>query len=75
MVLSPDGSTLYVLAGQTVRQTLVIDLKTRSKLKALPAPSNAVGLVIGADSTVAYSLVGTASFGNIQAFSLDGSHQ
>jgi len=70
MATSPDGSTAYVLKGGSVENTAVVTLDTESQKRALPAPSNSVGLVVGADGTIMYTLVGTQDTGNVQAFSL-----
>ncbi len=75
MVLSPDGTTLYVLKGATVRDIAVVNLGTESEQETLPAPANSVGVAIGADGTIVYSLVGTRTIGNIQAFPVGPAHQ
>ena len=47
IAISPDGTTLYVLKGTAVENTAVVDVQTEAATKALPAPTHAVGLVVG----------------------------
>ena len=67
IALSPDGSTLYVLkdAGASANVT-VVNVATRSVRQVLPAPANCLQVLVSADGTQLYQLVGTPSYGNIQ---------
>jgi DNA-binding beta-propeller fold protein YncE len=69
LALSPDGSTLYVLknAGSGAN-VAVVNVDTESVLKVLPAPANCLQVLVSADGTQLYQLVGSPSYGNIQVF-------
>lgn len=70
LALSPDGATLYVLkdagAGTNVA---VVNLATESVGQVLPAPANCLQVLVSADGSEIYQLVGTPTYGNIQVFS------
>ena len=69
VALSPDGSTLYVLkdagAGTNVAE---VDLATESVQQVLPAPANCLQVLVSADGSEIYQVVGTPTYGNIQVF-------
>ncbi len=71
LALSPNGTTLYVLKGQgTLRNVAVVKLSTETVTKTLPAAANTIGIVLSPDGHTLYDIVGTARYGNIQAFHL-----
>jgi DNA-binding beta-propeller fold protein YncE len=71
LALSPDGSTLYVLKnGLGSANVAVVDLATQGVREVLPTPGNCIQVLVSASGTQLYQLVGTASYGNIQVFSL-----
>ena len=67
IALSPDGSTLYVLkdAGAAAN-VAVVNVATQSVKQVLPAPANCLQVLVSADGSQLYQLVGTRSYGNIQ---------
>jgi DNA-binding beta-propeller fold protein YncE len=69
LALSPDGSTMYVLkdagAGVNVAE---VNLATESVQKVLPAPANCLQVLVSADGSELYQVVGTPTYGNIQVF-------
>jgi DNA-binding beta-propeller fold protein YncE len=69
LALSPDGDTLYVLKesgpGTNVAE---VDLATESVGQVLPAPANCLQVLVSADGSELYQLVGTPAYGNIQVF-------
>ena len=67
IALSPDGSTLYVLknAGQAPN-VAEVDVSTEVMQRVLPAPRNCLQVLVSADGSLLYQLVGTSSYGNIQ---------
>src|SRR5580698_2605661 len=69
LTLSPDGGTLYVLKdadpGTNVAE---VDLATESVGKVLPAPAHCLQILVSADGSELYQLVGTPTYGNIQVF-------
>ena len=69
LALSPDGSTMYVLkdagAGVNVAE---VNLATESVQKVLPAPANCLQVLVSADGSKLYQVVGTPTYGNIQVF-------
>ena len=68
---SEDGQTLYVLKGPgSQRNVAVVNLQTEEVLRVLPAPADAVALAVEASSGTLFDLVGSASVGNVQEFSL-----
>jgi DNA-binding beta-propeller fold protein YncE len=69
IALSPDGSTLYVLrnAGEDANVALV-NTATESVQQVLPGAAHSVQLLVSADGSELYQLVGTSSYGNIQVF-------
>jgi DNA-binding beta-propeller fold protein YncE len=69
IALSPDGSTLYVLkaAGQ-VANVAEVNVATESVQRVLPAPANCLQVLVSADGSQLYQLVGTSAYGNIQVF-------
>ena len=69
IALSPDGSTLYVLrnAGEDANVALV-NTATESVQQVLPAAAHSVQVLVSADGSELYQLVGTSSYGNIQVF-------
>jgi DNA-binding beta-propeller fold protein YncE len=69
IALSPDGSTLYVLKGTSqVPNVAVVDVRTESVRRVLPAPSNCRELLVSASGSQLYEVVGTSGYGNIQVF-------
>ena len=72
LAMSPSGSTIYVLNSDgSVDDVVVIDASTERQTKALPAPTDAVGLQASIDGQSLYDIVGTPSYGNVQAFPID----
>jgi DNA-binding beta-propeller fold protein YncE len=69
VALSPDGSTLYVLkdAGSAAN-VAVVNVATQSVRQVLPAPANCLQVLVSADGSQLYQLVGTPSYGDIQVF-------
>jgi DNA-binding beta-propeller fold protein YncE len=69
LALSPDGSTLYVLkdSGPGVN-VAEVNLATESVQKVLPAPANSLQVLVSADGSELYQVVGTPTYGNIQVF-------
>jgi DNA-binding beta-propeller fold protein YncE len=71
IVLSPDGSTLYVLKGTAeVSNVAVVDVNTETVLRVLPAPRYCVQLLISSTGKQLYEMVGAAGYGNIQVFAV-----
>lgn len=69
LAISPDGSTMYVLKDLPGATNVAeVDLATEGVRKALPAPDNCLGVVVSADGSQLYELVGAADYGNIQVF-------
>ena len=70
IALSPDGSTLYVLknAGRAPN-VAEVDVATEVMRRVLPAPRNCLQVLVSADGSQLYQLVGTSSYGNIQIVS------
>ena len=69
IALSPDGSTLYVLKGTgQVFNVAVVDVRTESVRRVVPAPSHCRELVVSATGSQLYEVVGTSGYGNIQVF-------
>jgi DNA-binding beta-propeller fold protein YncE len=69
IALSPDGSALYVL--KTVghdANVAKVNVATESVLQVFPAPANSRQVLVSADGSELYQLVGTSSYGNIQVF-------
>jgi len=70
LALAPDN-TLYVLKGkQSILNIAVISTETASIQRVIGAAANSVGLVSSITGTTLYDVVGSPSFGNIQAISL-----
>lgn len=69
IALSPDGSTLYVLknAGPDANVS-VVNIATQSVGQVLPAPANCLQVLVSADGSKLYQLVGTPTYGNIQVY-------
>ena len=70
LAVSPDGGTLYVLKGvaASVDNVAEVNLATQSVQRVLPAPANSMQVLVSADGSRLYQLVGTQSYGNIQVF-------
>lgn len=70
LAVSPDGSTLYVLkdAAGSADNVAEVNLATESVQRVLPAPANSLQVLVSADGSRLYQLVGTPSYGNIQVF-------
>jgi hypothetical protein len=70
LALSPDGTTLYVLkdASKSAANVAAVDLATDSVQQTLPAPASSLQVLVSADGTQLYQLVGTPAYGNIQVF-------
>jgi DNA-binding beta-propeller fold protein YncE len=70
LALSPDGSTLYVLKDVTgsTENVAEVNLATESVQRVVPAPANCLQVLVSADGTQLYQLVGTPAYGNIQVF-------
>jgi hypothetical protein len=67
ITLSPDGSTLYVLKDDgAIANVAVVNVATQSVQQVLPAPANCLQVLVSADGTQLYQLVGTPTYGNIQ---------
>lgn len=71
LALSPDGTTLYVLkdASAATANVAEVNLATDGVQRTLPAPASARQVLVSADGTQLYQLVGTSAYGNIQVFS------
>jgi len=69
LALSPDGSELYVLkyAGRNAN-VAEVDLATETIERVIPAPANCLQVLMSADGSQLYQLVGTVTYGNIQVF-------
>lgn len=69
LALSPDGSRLYVLkyAGRDAN-VAAVDVATESVQRVIPAPANCIQVLVSADGSQLYQLVGTVRYGNIQVF-------
>jgi DNA-binding beta-propeller fold protein YncE len=69
LALSPDGRTLYVLkdTGPDV-SVAEVNLATESVQRILPAPANSLQVLVSADGSELYQVVGTPTYGNIQVF-------
>lgn len=69
LALSPDGGILYVLKdagpGTNVAE---VNVATESVGRVLPAPLNCLQVLVSADGSEIYQVVGTAAYGNIQVF-------
>jgi DNA-binding beta-propeller fold protein YncE len=71
LAISPSGATIYVLKSSASGENVgVVDVATESQVRALPAPAQSVGLQPSPDGHSLYLVVGTATYGNIQAFAL-----
>jgi hypothetical protein len=71
VAVSPDGSTLYVLKGAGRGfNVAVVNVATERDVKAVPAPSNSIGLTMTPDGSTLYVGVGPSKIGNIQAYSI-----
>jgi DNA-binding beta-propeller fold protein YncE len=69
IALSPDGSALYVLRSLGLDANVAkVDIATQSVRQVLPAPANSLQILVSADGSELYQLVGTPSYGNIQVF-------
>jgi hypothetical protein len=67
IALSPDGSTLYVLKNTGLAPNVAeVDVSTEVMQRVLPAPRNCLQVLVSADGSLLYQLVGTSSYGNIQ---------
>jgi len=74
LTTSDTGTTLYVLKSTNAgagADVSVVDTTTESQKRALPAPTNSVGLQISPDGQTLYLVVGTPTYGNVQAFPLN----
>lgn len=69
LALSPDGSRLYVLkyAGRNAN-VATVDLATQSVQRVLAAPAGCLQVLVSADGSQLYQLVGSGKYGNIQVF-------
>ena len=45
-----------------------VDIATQSVRRVLPAPANSLQVLVSADGSELYQLVGAPSYGNIQVF-------
>lgn len=73
LAISPDGSQLYVLKGRgAVRNVAVVDTATEAVTEVLPAPVGTVAIALSPNGKTLYDAVGTATYGNVQAYSLAG---
>ena len=69
MAISPSGDILYVLKGRgSTRNVAVVNLSIESVLRAIPAPAHANAISLSVNGKILYDAVGTATFGNIQAY-------
>jgi DNA-binding beta-propeller fold protein YncE len=69
LAFSPDGSTLYALKGSAAAANVaVVNVARESVLRALPAPSNCLEVILSASGRQLYEVVGTAGYGNVQIF-------
>ncbi|HXT93464.1 MAG TPA: hypothetical protein VN714_29900 [Trebonia sp.] len=71
LALSPDGTSLYALkdASTSTANVAEVNLATESVQRTLPAPASSLQVLVSADGTQLYQLVGTPAYGNIQVFS------
>jgi hypothetical protein len=80
LAASPDGMTLYVLRPVEQVSTVPgfgsnvarVKLATQQVTHVLPAPGHCVDIAISTGGQLLYDAVGTATFGNIQVYSLAG---
>ena len=71
LAIGPNGHTLYVLKGQGVqRNVAIVNLATESVKSVLPAAADAVNITLSPDGQILYDVVGSPSYGNVQAFKL-----
>jgi DNA-binding beta-propeller fold protein YncE len=71
LALSPDGTVLYVLKGRgVVRNVAEVNLATEAVTRVLPAAADTREIVLAPSGTSLFDVVGTASYGNIQAYHL-----
>jgi DNA-binding beta-propeller fold protein YncE len=71
LALSPDGSKLYVLKGtNAVANIAVVDAATESVRRVLPAPRHCRQVLVSANGSQLFEVVGTAGYGNIQVFAV-----
>jgi DNA-binding beta-propeller fold protein YncE len=69
LALSPDGSTLYVLKNAGPDANVAeVNVATESVQQVLPAPANCLQVLVSADGSELYQVVGTPTYGNIQVF-------
>jgi hypothetical protein len=69
LAISPDGGTLYVLKGDmSAPNVAVVAVATQSVSRILPAPANCLQILVSANGSQLYQMVGTAGYGNIQVF-------
>ena len=69
--IGPNGHTLYVLKCQGVqRNVAIVNLATESVKSILPAAAGTDSITLSPDGQTLYDVVGTPSYGNIQAFNL-----
>lgn len=67
--LSPDGGTLYVLKGPAATPNVaVVDVATQSVHRVMPAPANCLQILVSANGSELYQMVGAPGYGNIQVF-------
>lgn len=67
LVISGDGSTMYVLKGGGSPDNVgVFDLARERQTRALAVPSNTVAISVSADDSTLYAFVGTPTIGNVQ---------
>jgi hypothetical protein len=69
--IGPSSTKLYLLERSgAVSDVAVVNLATEQVITRLPAPRYCVGIQVSPDGDHIYDLVGTARYGNVQAFSL-----
>lgn len=69
VTLSPDGTTLYVLKDAGPDSNVAeVNLATESVQQVLPAPANCLQVLVSADGSELYQVVGSATYGNIQVY-------
>ena len=71
IAISGDGNVLYVLKGQDpTRNIALVNAATESVRKVISAAANSVAIQLSPLGNVIYDLVGSPSYGNVQAIQL-----
>jgi hypothetical protein len=71
LTISSSGDTLFVLKGTSLASNItLVNIKTAGVEQVLSAAADSVGLVASASGSILYDVVGSPTFGNIQAIRL-----